>query len=165
MQECQRLAVEALPILCKSAATVEPSDGTFDDPPFWQHGKGMERAAFDDLDNPVARTCSGLRGARSLIASIGKNTRNEWKLFTGSAFQNQYDAVTILNIGGMHDAMQQQAQCIYENMPLLALDLFSCIVTMRIDAGSPFSALLTLWLSMMAAVGVAARPSRSRHFT
>jgi hypothetical protein len=38
-------------------------------------------------------------------------------------------------------------------MPLLALDLFARIVTMRINAGPRFSALFTLWLSMMAAVG------------
>jgi hypothetical protein len=38
-------------------------------------------------------------------------------------------------------------------MALLTLDLFACIVAMRIDAGPPFSALFTLWLSMMQAVG------------
>ena len=39
-------------------------------------------------------------------------------------------------------------------MPLLALDLFARIVAMRVDAGPPFSALFTLWLSIMAAVGL-----------
>jgi hypothetical protein len=33
---------------------------------------------------------------------------------------------------------------------------------MRINGGPPFSALLTLWLSMMAAVGLASRSSFSR---
>jgi hypothetical protein len=50
-------------------------------------------------------------------------------------------------------------------MPLLALDLFARIVTMRINAGPPFSALFTLWLSMMAAVGLASRSADSRHLT
>jgi hypothetical protein len=49
--------------------------------------------------------------------------------------------------------MKQQAQRVYENMALLALDLLACIVAGRIDRGPPFSALLTLWLSMMPAVG------------
>jgi hypothetical protein len=40
-------------------------------------------------------------------------------------------------------------------MPLLALDLFARVIAMRIDAGPPFSALFTLWLSMIAAVGLA----------
>jgi hypothetical protein len=50
-------------------------------------------------------------------------------------------------------------------MPLLALNLFARIVAMRVNARPPFSALFTLWLSMMAAVGLASRSSASRHFT
>jgi hypothetical protein len=65
----------------------------------------------------------------------------------------------------MHRSAQQQAERIYENVALLALDLLSRIVAMRIDARPPFSALLTLWLSMIAAVGLASRSSRSLHFT
>ena len=38
-------------------------------------------------------------------------------------------------------------------------------LAMRIDAGPPFSALLTLWLSMIAAVGLASRSAFSRHAT
>ena len=72
-------------------------------------------------------------------------------------------AVAILDIGGMNDRVQQQTQRIYEKMAFLALDLFARIVAMRVDAGPPFSALFTLWLSMMAAVGLASRCSRSRH--
>jgi hypothetical protein len=56
--------------------------------------------------------------------------------------------------------MEQQAQRIYENMALLALDLFARIIAMRIDAAPPFSALFTLWLSMMAAVGLLDPPPR-----
>jgi len=61
--------------------------------------------------------------------------------------------------------MKQQTQRIYEDVALLALDLFARIVAMRIDAGPPFSALFTLWLSMIAAVGVASRSAFSRHAT
>jgi hypothetical protein len=58
--------------------------------------------------------------------------------------------------------MHQQAFRIDENVPLLALDLFSCVVARRIDRSPPFSALLTLWLSITAAVGLASRPMRRR---
>jgi hypothetical protein len=44
----------------------------------------------------------------------------------------------------MNDGVQQQSQRIDENMPLLALDQFARIEPVRIDAGPPFSALLTL---------------------
>ena len=65
----------------------------------------------------------------------------------------------------MDDSAQQQTERIDENMPLLALNLLPCIVAMRIDARPPFSALFTLWLSMIAAVGLASRSSCSRHST
>ena len=61
----------------------------------------------------------------------------------------------------MHDRVHQEALRVDKNVPLLALDLLACIVTGRIDAG-PLSALLTLWLSMMAAVGLASREACSR---
>ena len=47
--------------------------------------------------------------------------------------------------------MQQQTLRIDQNMPLLALDQLARIEAVRIDARPPFSALFTLWLSMMQA--------------
>ena len=73
--------------------------------------------------------------------------------------------VAILNVGAMHDGVHQQALRIDEDMPLLAFDLLACIKAMRVDATAPFSADLTLWLSRIAAVGLASRPACSRHFT
>jgi hypothetical protein len=65
----------------------------------------------------------------------------------------------------MHDGMEQQTQRIYEYVALLALDLLARVIAMRIDAGPPFSALFTLWLSMIAAVGLVSRSSFSRQAT
>jgi hypothetical protein len=65
----------------------------------------------------------------------------------------------------MHDGVHQQALRVDEDMPLLTLNFFARIVTMRVDGRPPFSALFTLWLSMMAAVGEASRPALSRHST
>jgi hypothetical protein len=48
--------------------------------------------------------------------------------------------------------VQQQALRVYQKVALLSLDLLSGIVARRVDFGPPFSALLTLWLSMIAAV-------------
>ena len=58
-----------------------------------------------------------------------------------------------------------QAQRVDEDVALLALDLLARIVAVRINAGPPFSALFTLWLSMIAAVGLASRSPCSRHST
>ena len=65
----------------------------------------------------------------------------------------------------MNDGVQQQAERVYQNMALLALDLLARIIAMRVDARPPFSALFTLWLSMIAAVGLASRSAYSRHAT
>jgi hypothetical protein len=65
----------------------------------------------------------------------------------------------------MDDRVERQTQCIDEKA-FFAFDLLACIVTVGIDTRPPlFSALFTLWLSMMAAVGLASCPSRSRHST
>jgi hypothetical protein len=79
---------------------------------------------------------------------------------------------------GLSDTAPKIAQLLFEgsfavdkNVPLLALDLSATsslsllarIVPVRINARPPFSALFTLWLSMMAAVGLASRCARSRH--
>jgi hypothetical protein len=53
----------------------------------------------------------------------------------------------------MHDRVQHETLGIYEQMPLLALDLLARVVAVRVNRRPPFSALLTLWLSMIAAVG------------
>jgi hypothetical protein len=103
--------------------------------------------------------------ARSLC-----NVGNGWELFQERVHpekgrKKQDAAIAILDIGRMNDGVQQQTQRVYENMALLALDLFARVIAMRIDAAPPFSALFTLWLSTMAAVGLASRSPCSRHAT
>src|ERR1700748_2970568 len=60
----------------------------------------------------------------------------------------------------MNDRVQQQTLHVDENMSFLAFDQLARIEPVRINAGPPVSALFTLWLSMMQAVGLA---SRSQH--
>ena len=101
---------------------------------------------------------------RPLIGRVGKQLLQE-RMRPEQGRKQQDAAVAILDVGGMNDGVQQQTQRVYENMALLALDLLARIIAMRIDAGPPFSALFTLWLSMMAAVGLASRSPCSRHST
>ena len=101
---------------------------------------------------------------RSLIAAVGKQLLQE-RIHPEQSGKKQDATVAILDIGGMNDGVEQQTQRIYENVALLAFDLLARIIAMRIDTRPPFSALLTLWLSMMAAVGLASRSPCSRHST
>lgn len=165
MQECERLAVEILPVFCKPAASVEPGKGPLDNPSFRQNDELVQFVALDDFDYPFAALICRQCGAWPLIARVGEDAQDEREQGTRALIENACRPVAILDIGGMNDGVQQEAERIYENVALLALDLFSRIVAMRIDARPPFSALLTLWLSMIAALGLAWRSSRSLHAT
>jgi hypothetical protein len=124
----------------------------------------VQFVAFDDFDDPIATLGGGQRGARPLISGVGEDAQDEREQRARARIEHECRTITILDIGAVHCRAQRQAERIYENVALLALDLLSRIVAMRI-VRPPFSALLTLWLSMIAAVGLASRPSRSLHFT
>ena len=121
--------------------------------------------ALDDFSCEVRQDfCQRLLEVRSLIAAVGKELLQEG-IHSEQGRKQQDAAVAVLDIGGMNDGVEQQTQRIYEKVALLAFDLLACIIAMRIDTSPPFSALLTLWLSMMAAVGLASRSPCSRHST
>jgi len=166
MQECKRLAIEVLPILGKPAAAIEPGNGTLDDPALGQHHEAFGLIGAPDDFSFEARQDfrQGVVEARPLIGRVGKQLLQE-RIHPEQGRKQQDAAVAILDIGGMNDGVEQQTQRIYENVALLALDLLARVIAMRIDPGPPFSALFTLWLSMMAAVGLASRSPCSRHAT
>jgi hypothetical protein len=56
------------------------------------------------------------------------------------------------------DHAEQQARGVDRDVALAALDLFTRVVAAR----PPFSVVLTLWVSMIAALGLGSRPLRSR---
>ena len=156
--------VEAFPVLGQSSAAAEPSEGAFDDPALGQCDEpcGLIRS-LDDLDvdarqNPFHRALE----LRSLVAAVGIELDQERKAAEQARHQ-QRAAVAVLDVGGMHDGVHQQALRIDKDVALPALDLLACIVARRINRRPPFSALLTLWLSMIAAVGLASREAAWRH--
>src|SRR5262249_61588455 len=99
---------------------------------------------------------------RNVAATIGKGLCQE-RLHPEKGRKKQDAAIAILEIGRMNDGVQQQTQRVYENMALLAPDLFARVIAMRIDAAPPFSALFTLWLSTMAAGRLASRSPFAPH--
>jgi len=166
LEECERRAVEVLPILGQSAAAVEPGDGALDDPSLGQRHEPLDPIrAFDDFGFEM-RQDAGQRRAEDwpLIGAVGEQF-SEKREQTEQRRQQGEAAVAILNVCGGDDAVQEQALGIDEDVPLLALDQLARIEAGRIDARPPFSALFTLWLSMMQAVGLASRSAFSRHFT
>src|SRR4029077_13676097 len=130
-------------------AAVEPGDGALDNPTAGEHHKsfGLIGALDDGSFERRQDSRERLMEFRSLIAAVGKQLLQE-RIHPEQSGKKQDTAVAILDIGGGNDGVGQQTQCIYKKVALLAFDLLARIKAMRIDTGPPFSALLTLWLSM-----------------
>ena len=97
----------------------------------------------------------GLLKLRSLIAAVGEELR---KGNRPHGVEDEEATVAVLYVGWMNDDVQREAKRVDKNMSLLSFDFLSCVVASRVDRGPPFSALFTLWLSMIAAVGLASVP-------
>jgi hypothetical protein len=80
---------------------------------------------------------------RPLVAAVGVKLAQK-REHPEQGGHDQNPTVTILDIGGMDDGVQQQALGVYEEMALLALDLLTRIIPVRVDRAPPFSALFTL---------------------
>ncbi len=101
---------------------------------------------------------------RPLIGAVGEQLSQERE--QAEQVRQQRDAaVAVLDVGRGDQAAKQQALGVDQDVPLLALDQLARIKAGRIDARPPFSALFTLWLSMMQAVGLASRSAFSLHWT
>lgn len=163
-QESQGRSVEVLPILREAAAAIEPGDGPLDDPALRQDLEALRHIGplHDlNLDFPHDAPQRGLED-RPLIAAVGIELTQE-RLEAEQRGHHKHAAVAILDASAMHHSMQHQAEGIDEEVPLLPLDLLATIVAVGVDRRPPFSALFTLWLSMMAAVGLGSRPACARH--
>ena len=78
---------------------------------------------------------------RPLVSAIGKEFLQKRKpAEQGSEDQNA--AIAVLDIGWMHDGVQQQAYRVDKDVALLTFDLLTRIVARRIDAGPLFPRLL-----------------------
>ena len=125
----------------------------------------LQLRALDDLDVDLGAGCGkAIAELRPLVAAVGVKLEQE-RVEAEQRAHQQHAAVAVLHIGGMHDSLHQQALGIDQDVSFLALDLLAAIEARRVDRGPPFSALLTLWLSMIAAVGLACRSAASRHAT
>ena len=125
----------------------------------------MQLIPLDDFDDPVAGACGGQCRTWPLISGVGEDAKDEGPHGTCAWAQHKRCAVAILNIGGVNGNAQQEAERVDENVPLAARDLFAGVIALRIEQSPPFGAALALWLSMIAAVGLASRPFCSRTAT
>ena len=72
--------------------------------------------------------------------------------------EDELGSVAVLDGGRMQHDGEDQADGVDNDMSFAAVDFLAGIIT----AARPFSVVLTLWLSMIAALGVASRPASRR---
>ena len=77
---------------------------------------------------------------------------------SGQLVDDQFRPVPVLDIGRMHHYSQQHSHGVYHDVPLSYGDLLIGVIAVR----PPFFVVFTLWLSMIAALGVGFLPSASR---
>src|SRR5207237_10758840 len=100
----------ALEIACQAAIAADPGQGSFDDPALGQYDEFVQLVALDDLEHPTTGPGCGLRGAGSLITGIGEDALDEGEEAAGAPIENQALPVAVLDVGAMHDAVQQAAR-------------------------------------------------------
>jgi len=153
---CQRVSVQAFPILGQAAA-IEPADGPLALPPDarqWfackpREGLGQDNAfgnirPLDDLDVDLAsHLLHTLLDLRSLVAAVGVEFQ-QGRVSTEQRAHQPDAAVAVLNTSRMDNGLHQEAFGIDEDVALLTLDLLASVKAGRVDEDPPFSALLTL---------------------
>jgi hypothetical protein len=165
-QEGERTVVEIFPILGKPSTAVEPADRSLDNPTLWQNNETLGSVTTTHDLGYQAR-----HGKRQTVLKHRPGIRGVGKQFLEKREpreqrrQDQQPTIAILHIGRGHQSVQQEPYRVDEDMAFLALDQLAGIEPMWIDTAPPFSALFTLWLSMMQAVGLASRSACSRHLT
>ena len=115
----------------------DPGEGPLDDPALGQHDEAVRIAALDDLQAPAAGAGNGLCHLRSLIAGIGEDAFDKGERSSRPAQQFE-GTVAVLDVGGMNDHAQQEAERIDENVTLASADLLARIEALRVNRAAPF---------------------------
>lgn len=145
----------------KAAVAPEPGEGPLDNPapPDKLEASLLVRAFYDLKPNPLR---GQIRGELvSLIAAIGKDVADERKQPPG-LFDKFRGGVPILHVCRDHLDTKQQADGVDKRVAFDPFDFFARVVANWIGVAPPFSAVFTVWVSIIAAVGEASRPSASR---
>ena len=145
----------------ETTLTSQPTKGPFNYPASRQYVKAFHLiGSFHDLQLERVGPAQGRNPLEEFpcVSTICPNEPQTCAFFPDQAKQH-LGTVTILNIGSMHDHGNYQSKGVYKEMPLSTIDLLSGIISMEL----PFSAVLTDWLSTIAALGSGSRPSASRN--
>jgi hypothetical protein len=140
--------------------TPQPTEGSLHNPTAWKHIKAFDRIGpFHNLQAEVVAVSQG-KDPLDEFPCVSPISPNKLDAQDRIPYQmeNHFGPVAILNVGCMNDYGNNQPKRVYEEMPFATIDFLTGIVSME----PPFSVVLTDWLSRIAALGSASRPSAMR---
>src|SRR6266446_100932 len=106
----------SLEILGQAAVSIEPSEGSFDDPSPWEQLKACSvSGAFDDFNRPVAELDEGLAQVGAMINAVGEEMAQPGKQLV-DGLDDKPGTIAILDIGGVHLSTDQQTGSIGHNV-------------------------------------------------
>jgi len=153
---------EVLVVLREAAAAAKPAVGALNDPALWYYEKPFDCIrTLNDFQRNAGLLLHLVGCCFALVPTIGNSLLERWKALAGD-FQERGGGVTILHVAGRDYDVDQQAECVDRRMTLFPLDFLCRVISSRINLCPPFSALFTVWLSMIASVGVSDLPSSHR---
>lgn len=139
-------------VFAETTVAPKPGKGPLDDPATREDDEAAFSRALDDSEEPTAECLDPLDQLPG-IASI-RPDQLEPRAASKQLLQHELGAVSILEVSRVDDDRDQQAHGINGHVALAAGYFLTGVVAAR----PPFSVVLTLWLSMIAALGVAKRP-------
>ncbi len=145
MKEGKRVVVAVLPILGEAATSIEPADGSLDDPALRLDDKALRIVATaDDLGHEVGHDIGDAVGEdRPGIGAVREQLAQKGELSEQSG-QQQHATIAVLYVGSGDQGVQQQPEPVDQDVAFLPLDQLAGVKAMRIDRRPPFSALFTL---------------------
>ena len=148
----------------ETTIAAQPSESALDHP---SPAHGLEATLL--VDTPDDLEIHRLVGESSDelvtgVATVSKDVRNECKR-PPRAVDEIGSTIVALHAGGDPLDGKQEPNRVDEQVALDALGLLRGVIADRIRSALPFSVALTLWVSMMVALGEASRFSASPHVT
>ena len=112
----------------ETTTAADPCERAFDDPALGQDLESSCRiGSLHDLELPCSRERDDESHLLSAVAAVSEDAFNEGKQPSRPAQQFE-GAVAILDVGGKNDDVQQETQCVDEDVPLTALDLLARVI-------------------------------------
>ena len=147
---------EGFIVFRQAAVFSKPCKCSFHNPPLGKDDKLVRVRSFNDFNGPAIPAHRPVHKP-SGITAIGPN-HFEAPPSRTQLFDQQLTTVTVLHVGRVDDQCENQAERVNNDMTLAPKRFLARVVS----SVSPFSAVLTDWLSMMPALGVGLRPSLIR---